>query len=193
MISTMKVAVAISWLLVAGLPIFVASGPSKERLDTPEDIVREFCQLDFDGVVLSGSNPDSSKYKRLITGEDDEPFYSNPYELVFAASGFEVTSVSREESKATVEVTFKVLGQVEVTPPSFTMGRRRQVIKFRLLRVGNEWRIAPGDYRWYVSPSAIIRHFRGLQKTRDSSWVKAEFEKVIQQLITLEKEAKKRP
>lgn len=125
---------------------------------SPEDTVRRFAQLDFEGARLSGSTYD--KINPLVTWKEQKP--TDP---VFIVTGYEVAPAKVEGDRAEVTVEYKVVDRLDVpwSPGSADKARDIQEntnVTFQLLRKGRTWRIDSPAMTPHVGPEALARVIR---------------------------------
>jgi hypothetical protein len=147
------------WILAASLGLLVLGCATRGTVvASPEDTVRRFAQLDFDGMRLSGSTYD--RINPLVTWK--EQIDTDP---VFIVKGFEVADAKVEGDRAEVTVKYDIVDRLDVPwhPGKANIAQDIQdntVVTFQLLRQGSGWRIDAPKMTPHASPEAIARVIR---------------------------------
>jgi hypothetical protein len=145
---------------VAALGILALAGcaTTNRTAASPEDTVRRFAQLDFEGARLSGSTYD--KINPLVTWKEQKD--TDP---VFVVTGYEVAGSKVEGDRAEVTVEYAIVDRLDVPwkpgkPDKAQDIRENTNVTFQLLRKGGTWRIDSPAMTPHVSPEAIARVIR---------------------------------
>lgn len=146
-------------IVVASLGLLIVGCVTRgEVTASPEDTVRQFAQLDFEGVRLSGSTYD--RIGPLVTWK--EQIDTDP---VFIVKGYDVAGSKVEGDRAEVTVKYDVVDRLDVPwhPGKPDMAgdiRDNSVVTFQLVRQGSKWRIDAPKMTPHASPQAIARVIR---------------------------------
>src|SRR5882724_11054397 len=132
------------------------------KLDAPPvDIVRRFCQLDFDGARLRSAEGDPIWQ---LTNNSGEP-PNNPVSLT---TTWDVAETSLGEKDATVVVKYQIVGVVEESPQGPILHRYRRTTSktFYISKSIDGWKIRLDKLALppYVSLTAYQRHIDDLLK-----------------------------
>jgi len=127
----------------------------------PVDIVRRFCQLDFDGARLRSAEGDPIWQ---LTNNSGEP-PNNPVSLT---TTWDVAETSLGEKDATVVVKYQIVGVVEESPQGPILHRYRRTTSktFYISKSIDGWKIRLDKLALppYVSLTAYQRHIDDLLK-----------------------------
>ncbi|HKZ52796.1 MAG TPA: hypothetical protein VJ085_05915 [Candidatus Acidoferrales bacterium] len=105
---------------------------AEQSSSTPEDVVKKYCQMDFD---CGWFNPKIDIEHQLTR----EPMSGG--DRVVIVSSFQVISLKQEADSATVKVQYHVLGEIG-GGEEFYRGAKSISVAIQLARVGDQWKIA---------------------------------------------------
>jgi len=161
-------------------------------LSSPESIVREFCQRDFNGERTRSDT--SAKIEKLVSWE-----FEPGWDTVTVIKSFRILSCRKINKKAIVVVEFDTLGEMPAW--DFVLKSEKERIQFALQLGDREWQwkndeavLVPGKLQWriiepvlqpHISLPYSIEHTRWLIQTQDDP--KHQLEVTLKSLMTLQK------
>lgn len=139
-------------VLMVGLG-FSACGWAHNSL-TPRETVEQYCELDAEGAIFSASESGFDGAAELLYDEDE-----TSYDSAVIVSGISITGSRVLGNRASVEVTYTVLGifggdGVAESAP------RRETVTFHVIRVGGKWKIDHLRQMPHISKSWILLHLK---------------------------------
>jgi hypothetical protein len=150
--------------LVVSCQLFAQSNKPK----SPEEVVRQYCDLDFEGARLS-----SEGFSKLAG------LYSWPgepgWDRLTVIKRFHVNGAKQIDARhAVVPVEYV---QVGTLGDAFTPSEKTENVRFRLIKKGSDWLITSPIIQPHVSPSAAMHHIEGLIRDEGeesrAKWAKA--------------------
>jgi hypothetical protein len=134
------------------------SEPKRQTYD-PAVIVREFCQLDLEGVRLDSTNPRWNEFSRFMIGNEEWP--DTP---IVAVSAFHVATVRQEQRKAIVRVSYDRVGRIEggSEPDEVVVETKSETFEFHLVKTNAGWKIPFQNLVPHVSVRAMRAHLMKL-------------------------------
>ncbi len=132
----------------------LATQSRKSSNPGPEEVVKKYCRLDFDGVRLS-----SKSYAQIapLSLWEEEPGWDEATVI----SGYQATSVRTQRNGAVIKVRFEILGRL-FGLGIFTLNRKSEVMDFSLILSNGKWIIQKPLYRPYISLNTARKHIREL-------------------------------
>ena len=123
----------------------------------PRGVVDKFCRLDFTGARLSSAS--FAEVQPLIVWFDEsgwEPGWATGSDTATIVSGYTVLSADQKEDKATVRVSFDVVGRMG--PSGLVVEEKSETVDFRLVRLGGVWKIQGPAIEPHPSVRTMIEH-----------------------------------
>lgn len=165
---------------------------SDPPLSSPESIVREFCQRDFNGERTRSDT--SAKIEDLVLWELEPG-----WDTVTVVKSFRIQSSRKINKKAIVVVEFDTLGEMPAW--DFVLKREKKRVQFTLQLGDREWQwkndksvLVPSKLQWRITEPVLqphislpysIEHTRLLIRTQNDP--KHELEVTLKNLMTLQK------
>jgi hypothetical protein len=151
--------------------------------DSPEAVVRAYCQADFDGATLSSKSYEMSCLPKITApSEGGTP----GWDTASLISEFTIShSGDSHVGEQDVTVRFNLLGPL--TMLCFEPGIRDEYYVFHTRKTGDKWMVMdPHDLPPHISVNSAIRQLLSLQPGQDTRTL-------VEQLQTLGKNLKHRP
>lgn len=145
-------------LLLAVLSVFsdAQTASRQHASDTPESVVRAYCQLDFDGARMRSQSYDA--VSKLILWHT-EPGWDQSY----VVRNFQIISVKKNGSRAAVKVEYRLVGHIDGGELKATP--RTERVTFVLTRSSKEWVwrndepvLVRGKLAWRITEPIIPPH-----------------------------------
>jgi len=165
---------------------------SDPPLSSPESIVREFCQRDFNGERTRSDT--SAKIEKLVHWE-----FEPGWDTVTVIKRFRILSCRKINKRAIVVVEFDTLGEMPAW--DFVLKSEKERVQFALQLGDREWQwkndkavLVSGKRQWriiepvlqpHISLPYSIEHTRWLIRTQNDP--KHELEVTLKSLMTLQK------
>jgi hypothetical protein len=160
-------------VVVLALNVQLVAGAS--RTLGPLDIVKRYCELDYDGARLkSESFPAMDKLQSWKV----EP----GWDQTIIVKSFTIKSHTIHGTSAVVSVEYALAGLLD--GEEFQSKPEIQSIDFKLKRIGDSWRITGPVITPHVSPAAMQKHIDGLVKLEGQESMET-WSKVLSQLKSL--------
>lgn len=142
------------------------SGMPKNTLETPEDTVKAYCELDANGARLT-----STTWMKVLPyiGWTEEA----GFDRAVVISGFTVGKAQKQGGKeAAVTVEYQVLGTVA---GDYTAARKVENIRFKVSMTGRGWKIMEPDFMPpHVLARVMVKHLEGTKQSEIAGKVKGD-------------------
>lgn len=142
---------------------------SDPPLSSPESVVRQFCQQDFDGARTRSDT--SEKIEKLVLWE-----FEPGWDTVTVVKSFRIVSSRKLAKKAIVVVEFDTLGEMPAW--DFVARREKERVQFVLQLGDREWQwkndepvLMPGKLQWRITGPAIQPHISLPYSIEHTRWL----------------------
>ncbi|MFC1492450.1 hypothetical protein ACFL6O_00700 [candidate division KSB1 bacterium] len=181
-------------ILVVSLSLLFTILSHCKTSDSPQDIVKKYFTLDYEGERLSSRT--AYRYEGLYAWEEEPG-----WDVVSVVRDFQIGKATIKDSSATVEVVFSVFGQTgggNWIPSGSSWGDNLPVIKqsenivFELRLIDNKWVIYRPNIRPHISLDAAIKHLqRNIESYKKRSLPTEQINKTLNTLLKLKEVEKK--
>ncbi len=130
-------------------------------LNTPEEVVALFCDMDYSGKRLSGST-----WKEIL------PYITWPdepgWDTVLVVSKYKLADVKRSDNTADITVEYHVVGKYGT---ELLQVDKIEKVPFKVIKTENGWKInSPDSMLPHVSPMTLLSNLEDrLKEEQDSS------------------------
>jgi hypothetical protein len=158
---------------LAWICLSTASLHAEKRLP-PEEVVKTYCRLDFEGARLGSS--EFPEFGNLYSWEEEPG-----WDTAIIVKSFQVKSVKTNGNNATVVVEYVQLGKMGET---LTLRQGDERINFKLKKSSGSWRIVAPVVAPHVSVLAMQHHIESLVADEGAD-AAARWEKTLADLRSL--------
>jgi len=146
-----------------------ASAGDPPPRSSPESVVRQFCQQDFDGARTRGAT--SAKIEGLVLWE-----FEPGWDTVTVVKSFRILSSHKLAKKAIVVVEFETLGEMPAW--DFVLKREKERVQFTLQLGDREWQwkndeavLVPGRLQWRITEPVLQPHISLPYSIEHTKWL----------------------
>jgi hypothetical protein len=174
------VRIALLIAAVAGVSATLPCSTSHAASADPADVVRKYCQLDYQGHRLTGTA--WKQVAELVAWENE-----SGWDTATVVAGFRISAEQKKGKQWVVTVVFDVLGTM--VGDSFHEKHEPETVAFYLTRSHSKWRIQRPVIMPHVSIAAMRANLRELLNEEiQSSGRKAKLQAAVERLEALERE-----